>query len=93
VKSILRLERLDDAAPSHFVLEASLSTWREMIENIRAHGGTPDLQHTLNYLTLPDVPMVVSGPDQLEVDTFYRYNETLQRFFNAAARVPTAYKE
>ena len=90
VRSLRRLARLEDAAPGHFVLEASLETWREMIENIRAHGG-PDLTHTLNYLTFPDFPMRVTGPDQLEVDAFYRYNQSLQRFFNGAAAVPTAY--
>jgi hypothetical protein len=90
VRSVRRLARLEDAAPGHFVLEASLETWREMIENIRANVG-PDLTHTLNYLTFPDVPMRVTGPDQLEVDTFYRYSESLQRFFNGAAAVPTAY--
>lgn len=90
VRSIRRLTSLEDAAPDHFVLEASFETWREMIENIRAHAG-PDLTHTLNYLTFPDTPMRVSGPDQLEVDTFYRYNQSLQRFFNGACAVPTAY--
>lgn len=90
VRSIRRIARLADAAPGHFVLEASLETWREMIENIRANGG-PDLAHTLNYLTFPDYPMRVTGPDQLEVDAFYRYNESLQRFFNGAAAIPTAY--
>jgi len=90
VRSIRRLARLEDAAPGHFVLEAPLETWREMIENIRDNAG-PDLRHTLNYLTFPDVPMRVTGPDQLEVDAFYRYNESLQRFFNGAADVPTAY--
>lgn len=90
VRSVRRLERIEDAAPDHFVLEASLDTWRDMIENIRAHGG-PDLTHTLNYLTFPDDPMRVTGPDQLEIDAFYRYNESLQRFFNGAAAVPTTY--
>jgi len=89
-RSVRRLARLEDASPGHFVLEAPLATWREMIDNIRANGG-PDLEHTLNYLTFPDYPMRVSGPDQLEVDTFYRYNQSLQRFFNGAAEVPTAY--
>jgi hypothetical protein len=90
VRSVRRLVRLEDAAPEHFVIEASLDTWREMIENIRAHAG-PDLTHTLNYLTFPDEPMRVTGPDQLEVDAFYRYNQSLQRFFNGAADLPTAY--
>ncbi|HZR81594.1 MAG TPA: hypothetical protein VFD92_10900 [Candidatus Binatia bacterium] len=90
VRSVRRLGRLEDAAPGHFVLSASLATWREMIDNIRANAG-PDLAHTLNYLTFPDDPMQVSGPDQLEVDAFYRYNQTLQRFFAGAADVPTAY--
>lgn len=90
VRSVRRLTRLEDAAPGHFVLGASLATWREMIDNIRANAG-PDLQHTLNYLTFPDDPMQISGPDQLEVDAFYRYNQSLQRFFSGAAAVPTAY--
>jgi hypothetical protein len=90
VRSVRQLARIEDAAPEHFVLEASAATWREMIENIRGHGG-PDLAHTLNYLTFPDDPMRVTGPDQLEVDAFYRYNESLQRFFNGATAVPTAY--
>jgi len=91
-RSVRRLARIADAAPGHFVLEASLETWREMIDNIRANAG-PDLTHTLNYLTFPDEPMRVSGPDQLEVDTFYRYNQSLQRFFNGAADVRTAYAQ
>ena len=89
-KSIRRLARIEDATPQHFVLEASLETWREMIDNIRRNAG-PDLTHTLNYLTFPDDPRRVTGPDQLEVDAFYRYNQSLQRFFNGAAAVPTAY--
>jgi len=91
-KSIQRLERIEDAAPEHFVIEAAFDTWREMIENIHAHGG-PDLAHTLNYLTFPDDPMVVSGPDQLQIDAFYRYNQSLQRFFNGAAAVATRYAQ
>ncbi len=90
VKSIRRLGRLEDAAPGHFVLEAPLAVWREMIENIRTHGAA-DLQHTLNYLTFPDDPMRVTGPNQLETDAFYRYNESLQRFFDGAAAVPTRF--
>jgi len=90
VKSIREVEDLADISPQHFVIEASLSIWREMIENIRAHQG-PDLQHTLNYLTFPDDPMQINGPDQLETDNFYRYNRSIQKFFNGATEIPTAY--
>ncbi len=90
VKSIRSLESLDAAQPDHFVVEASLEIWREMLDNIGANGA-PDLEHTLNYLTFPDDPMVVSGPDQLQIDAFYRYNESLQRFFNGASSITTSY--
>ncbi len=43
------------ASPEHFVIEAPPAAWREMIENIRVHDGS-DLEHTLNYLTVPDDP-------------------------------------
>jgi len=90
VGSIREIDDLGQAARSHFVVEGPLCAWREMLENIRQHHA-PDREHTLNYLTLPDDPMRVSGPDQLEADAFYRYNETLQRFFNGSARVETVY--
>jgi hypothetical protein len=32
--------------------------------------------------------MVVDGPDQLQIDAFFRYNQTLQLFFNGAAKLP-----
>ncbi len=92
VGSVRQLTCLEDAVPGHFVIEASLAAWREMIDNIRANAG-PDLTHTLNYLTFPDDPMRVTGPDQLEVDSFYRYNQSLQQFFNGAATVATVYAE
>lgn len=90
ITEIRELARIEEARPSHFVVEGALAAWREMIDNIRRNG-SPDLEHTLNYLTLPDDPLRVSGPDQLEVDVFYRYQETIQRFFNGAAGVETRY--
>jgi hypothetical protein len=69
------------------VLEGEIEAWKEMVENIQAHGAA-DLTHTLNYLTLPDWPLRLvpaSAEGQLDVDRFYRYIETLQEFFNEAA--------
>lgn len=91
VESVRELPNIDEAQPEHFVVEASLDTWREMIENI-ASRGEPDLEHTLNYLTFPDDPMQVDGPDQLMVDAFYRYNQSLQLFFNGASAFATQYQ-
>jgi hypothetical protein len=86
VASVRRLTTLDDAEPNHFVVTATRETWREMFDNIIGNGH-PDLEHTLNFLTFPDDPMVVDGPDQLQIDAFYRYNQSLQLFFNGAAAV------
>jgi hypothetical protein len=90
VKSVRSLRSLADANPDHFVLNAPMGVWREMLANISA-GGTADLKHTLNFLTFPDDPMVVTGPDQLQIDAFYRYNESLQRFFDGASSIATSY--
>jgi hypothetical protein len=90
VTSVRRLGSLGDASPGHFVLSAPASVWIEMIENIRNNNG-PDLAHTLNFLTFPDDPMLVGGPDQLDVDAFYRFNESLQRFINASSEFSTTY--
>jgi hypothetical protein len=65
-----------------------------MLENIRRNGHA-DLTHTLNYLTLPDWPFrlvpVDEGEGQLDVDRFYRYNETLQEFFDETGYVGTRF--
>ena len=86
VESVRTLASLDDADPDHFTLSASGETWHEMFDNI-ASNGHPDLAHTLNFLTFPDDPIVVDGPDQLHIDAFFRYNQSLQLFFNGAANV------
>lgn len=73
-------------------LEGEYVHWREMIENIAANGGA-DLNHTLNFLTLPDWPLRIVPLDdaggQLDADRLYRYIESLQEFFNEAAHVET----
>jgi hypothetical protein len=46
-----------------------------MIKNIQTNNG-PDLQHTLNYLALPDDPIYIAAPDFLSRDLFARYGQT-----------------
>ena len=76
------------------ILEGDYAAWKEMIESIRTHGAA-DLTHTLNYLTLPDWPLrlvaVNEEEGQLDVDRFYRYQESLQAFFDEAATVETRF--
>jgi hypothetical protein len=82
----------DDAA-ADFTLEASLATWREMIESIARGKGRPDLTHTLNYLSHTGTPIRVWSDDPLRKDLFFRYNQSLQEFVNASAAMRTVYAE
>lgn len=80
----------DPVPVSDFTIEGSLDAWTEMVRNIQDHG-EPDLDHTLNRLTMAGVPMKVVAKDQLEIDLFYRFNQSLQAFFNEAAALPTEF--
>jgi hypothetical protein len=82
-----------ELAGPRVIIEGDYAVWREMVENIRTYGGA-DLQHTLNYLTLPDWPLRVANgteQDRGSVYRFYRYQESLQEFFNEAAAVATEF--
>ena len=76
------------------ILEGEYAAWKDMVENIHRNGHA-DLTHTLNYLTLPDWPLhlvaIDEGEGQLDVDRFYRYNQTLQEFFDEAAVLDTLF--
>jgi hypothetical protein len=76
-----------------FIMETDSLVWQEMIENIREHGGRPDLEHSLNRLSLPGVPIRVWAPDPLGRDMFFRFNQSLQEYVNASAEVPTIYHD
>ena len=79
---------LDDA---DFYLDMAPAEWQEMVANIRANGHA-DLHHTLNTLDLDREDGLATSRhgDQYREDLFFRYNQTLQYFFDASARVNTA---
>ncbi len=81
----------EDAGRESFALEATKATWREMIENISAGGGRPDLEHTLNALSHIGTPIALTGSDPLERDCYFRFNQSLQQFVNASAQLPTVF--
>ena len=84
----------DDAALDDvdFYLDMAAADWREMIANIQQHGHA-DLHHTLNTLDLDREDGLATSHhgDQYREDLFFRYNQTLQFFFDASARVKTEF--
>lgn len=74
-----------------FALEGSLATWREMIENIAAGQGRPDLDHSLNRLSHMGAPMRLVYDDPIRMDGYFRFNQSLQEFVNASARFKTTF--
>jgi hypothetical protein len=87
----VREARPEDAPRADFVLEASMGTWREMLESIARGGGRPDLTHTLNYLSHMGEPLAVRSDDPMRRDLYFRYNQSLQEFVNASAQISTVF--
>ena len=83
------LAALDDV---DFYLDMARAEWREMIANIRDNGHA-DLRHTLNTLDLDREHGLATSRhgDQYREDLFFRYNQTLQFFFDASARIKTEF--
>lgn len=81
---------LDEA---DFALEGSSATWREMIENIAANGGRPDLEHSLNRLSHMGTPLKLVAEDPVRADCYFRFNQSLQEFVNASATFTTRFDD
>lgn len=67
-------------------IEASLEDWLELMDHIRSRKKA-DSSHTLNSLVLADERFHLAGTTQLGMDMFYRYNATLQSFFEEAGKI------
>ena len=76
-----------------FYLELSEGDWRELVENTKANGGA-DRRHTLNTLDLTADDGLAQNAmgDQLRGDIFFRVNESLQYFFDQAAKLETVFE-
>ena len=78
----------EDLGEADFVINMPAELWQEMIDDIRANGrATGD--HTLNSLDLSMDDPIHSNEqgDGYRADKFFRYNPSLQRFFDNAARL------
>jgi hypothetical protein len=73
-----------------FWLEQTPEQWREMLENIKVHGAA-DLQHTLNTIDLTIPEGFARSYDGYRRDAFYRFNQSLQHFFDFSAKIDTQF--
>jgi hypothetical protein len=73
-----------------FWLEAPYDVWKDMLENIKKNGHA-DLSHTLNTIDLQIPEGLARSHDGYRRDAFYRFNQSLQDFFNASAKVDTQF--
>ncbi len=80
----------NDLRDLDFWLEQSPDEWREMIDNIKQHGAA-DLKHTLNTIDLSTPEGFARSYDGYRRDTFYRFNQSLQHFFDASAKIDTQF--
>ncbi len=73
-----------------FWLEQSYDGWKEMLQNIKDKGAA-DLDHTLNTIDLNLPEGFARSYDGYRRDAFYRFNQSLQDFFNASAKIDTQF--
>jgi len=79
-----------DLAAIDFVLKGELSAWVEMLQNIQQHNGA-DVTHSLNTLTHFGERLQVLYDDPDGRDKLFRFQESIQEFFDLAASLDLAF--
>ena len=79
-----------DLRDCDFWLEQPYENWKEMLQNIKQYGAA-DLHHTLNTIDLSLPEGFARSYDGYRRDAFYRFNQSLQDFFNASSKVETTF--
>jgi hypothetical protein len=80
----------NDLRDMDFWLEQSYDQWKDMLENIKKNGAA-DLTHTLNTIDLSMPEGFARSHDGYRRDAFYRFNQSMQDFFNASSRIDTKF--
>ena len=73
-----------------FFIEMEPVEWRTMLENIKAHDGAEAGQTLVSLDMLNEISNNATG-DQLRADLFFRYNQSLQHFFDLSANLETTF--
>jgi hypothetical protein len=81
-----------DLENTDFYLEMHPDDWIEMLINIQQNG-TADMDYTLNTLDLDSEDGLAKSAtgDQYRLDKFFRFNQTMQYFFDASSNVETEF--
>ena len=75
-----------------FFIEMESAAWRAMLENIRANGSAEAGQTLVSLDMLNEISTNATG-DQLRADMFFRYNQSLQHFFDLSANLNTVFAD
>ena len=73
-----------------FFIEMEPDAWRTMLENIKANGAAEAGQTLVSLDMLHEISTNATG-DQLRADMFFRYNQSLQHFFDLSANLNTEF--
>jgi broad specificity phosphatase PhoE len=73
-----------------FTLVQDYDAWKAMIEDIKANGRA-EHEFTLNSLDLKSEREFAVGQDYNRRDAFYRFNQTLQDYFDLSSQVETTF--
>lgn len=94
--TVAGVEKIDEGRLPEidFYLEQSPDEWKAMLENIKTHGRAEGL-FTLNSLdAMSETGFAQSKAAYLDGDArdaFYRFNQTLQDYFDTSATLETAF--
>lgn len=81
-----------DLINADFFIAMTPEAWRAMLENIKAHGAAEAGQTLVSLDLLHEISTNATG-DQLRADMFFRYNQSLQHFFDLSANLNTAFAD
>ena len=75
-----------------FFIEMESDAWRAMLENIKANNGAEAGQTLVSLDMIHEISNNATG-DQLRADLFFRYNQSLQHFFDLSANLETTFAD
>ena len=75
-----------------FFIEMEWDAWKTMLEDIKANGGAGAGQTLVSLDMLNEISTNATG-DQLRADMFFRYNQSLQHFFDLSASLNTVFAD